>query len=92
MVYFIQSKTTKLIKIGFSRNKKSFQKRICGLSGANSDQLKVLGAIRGGRAVEKAWHENSEKFHAHHEWFEGHPKLLNRIRKALSDKSRAISV
>ena len=90
MIYFIQGKTTELIKIGYTLNRQSFQKRVQNLSGANADALKVLGTIRGGRKTESAWHDTAKAYQVHHEWYQPNPKLMHRIRKALRDKTRRI--
>ena len=90
MVYFIQGKETKRIKIGYTRDKASFYRRFQALCGANADTLKVLGMIRGGRKTESAWHENCNVFHHHNEWFSYDRRLMYRIRKALKDTSRVI--
>lgn len=92
MIYFIHAKTTKRIKIGYTRDKASFVRRFQALSGANADTLKVLGMIRGGRKVEREWHAACQPFHHHNEWFSHDRKLMYRIRKALKDPSRVIHI
>ena len=90
MIYFIQAKSTKRIKIGYTANKASFRKRFQALQGANAEELRILGTIRGGRKTESAWHANCKAFQVHHEWFTPDRKLLYRIRKALKDSKRVI--
>ena len=92
MLYFIRAKATKLVKIGYTENRVSFTKRLRNLQGANADTLEVIGCIRGGRSVEKAWHENNKADHHHNEWFTASPKLMARIRRSLKDKTRVIHV
>jgi Meiotically up-regulated gene 113 len=76
LVYFVQGKNTKNIKIGFSRDPTS---RIATLQCGSSEELVPLKWIRGGKPLEKELHEKFSHLRLHGEWFRSDPELIDYI-------------
>ncbi len=78
MIYFIQGETTKLIKIGYSRNPiRRFKK----LKRTNSEDLRLLRIIRGTRADEASLHNKFKSLRKHNEWFNPNREMINYMRE-----------
>lgn len=67
VIYFIQGKRTKLIKIGFSSN---FWSRFESLRIGSPDILELLGVINAPYYFEQELHNFFELYHSHGEWYE----------------------
>ena len=83
LVYFIQAEQTKLIKIGYTNNHSSLQKRFNQLSTENADKLKLLATVEKG--VERAFHEEFGKERQHGEWFQPSERLVQFINSLAGD-------
>ncbi len=68
MIYFIQNKTTKAIKIGYSKKPTS---RLKHLQTATPDELILLGTMHGGLEHESDFLERFAKHRLQGEWFKG---------------------
>lgn len=78
VVYFIEDKQNKTIKIGYSENHK--RRYYCLKSITKSDLIITL-VIPGNRNLESAIHKAFRKYHIGHEWFKTNEELLNFINK-----------
>lgn len=86
MIYFIQTKESGKIKIGYST---SPDKRIKDLQIANPEKLELIGLLKGSKDYEKQIHQKFEELNIHGEWFDPGNKLLEFIHKhaKLPDKN-----
>lgn len=75
-VYFVQSKDTRRIKIGYSS---CFFNRLSHLSTSSCSELDVLLAIPGSLATEHAFHKLFQKEHVRNEWFSPSWRLYRTI-------------
>lgn len=75
-VYFIKSKHTNLIKIGYATN--TFD-RIKQLSAGNTDRLILLKEIKGGKKKESELHKKFSKHRKEGEWFYPAQEILDFI-------------
>lgn len=76
-IYFVHSKTTNLVKIGFSREPRA---RLTNLRVASPCALRMLTVIDGTREDEKRLHKRFRSLRSHGEWFHFLPaikKFLN---------------
>ena len=89
MIYFIQRGTSGFIKIGYTRDKKSIEKRIEALQVGSHEPLYCLGLIRGTCKDEKLFHKKFHMYRAHGEWFRPLQPLLDFI-ELVCDKSQDI--
>lgn len=73
-VYFVRAETTRLIKIGISRD---MVQRLKALQTGSPDKLSVMGVIRCERPVdtERAFHAQFRRQHSHGEWFKPSAEL-----------------
>lgn len=78
-VYFIECGDA--IKIGRSRDVSC---RAQSLGTGASRELRVLGTVPGGAAVEASFHRAWHSIHIHGEWFKKCPDLLSYIRRCTS--------
>ena len=69
MIYFVQGQKSKLVKIGYSRNKDTFKKRLSQLQCQNADKLVVLRTMAGERLTERALHLKHKRARVQGEWF-----------------------
>ena len=69
MIYFIQDTVSRAIKIGYTRDRKSFDSRLVTLQTANPNPLSMLGIIEGNRHDEALLHKKFEPFRLVGEWF-----------------------
>ena len=76
MLYFIQAKKTRLIKIGFSTNPKD---RCRILKSFNADSLRILKIIKGNRTGENDLHKRFRKYRHHNEWYYPNQEILDFI-------------
>lgn len=75
-VYFIKSKQTNLIKIGYATN---VFERIKQLSSGNTDRLILLKEIKGGRKKEAELHKKFSNHRKGGEWFYPDQEILDFI-------------
>ena len=75
-VYFLQSKETGLIKVGFSKQPKTRTKNIMV---AHHDDAEVIGFIPGSSKTERSIHKSFSKDHKRGEWFFPSPELVGFI-------------
>jgi hypothetical protein len=68
-VYFLQDKTNKNIKIGFTT--KDPEIRVAQFRKMNSNPSTILFSIPATRSTESFLHNNLKEFHVHGEWFTG---------------------
>lgn len=80
-VYFIESETTGLIKIGRSVNPAS---RFNAIRTMSPDKLALLGSIPESVCSESELHKRFAKHRKHGEWFEDVPEIRELIEEALS--------
>lgn len=76
MIYFIKIKN--LIKIGYSKNP---MKRIKVIRDNNSDEVEILGIMKGTLSKEQELHHKFQKLHYKREWFFENNELLSFIVK-----------
>jgi len=76
VVYFVSAGDVGPIKIGSAR---CLRKRLQQLATGNHERLYVLAVEPGGRALERALHEEFAAHRRHHEWFEPATELLEYI-------------
>jgi uncharacterized protein YozE (UPF0346 family) len=74
IVYFVQSRKTYEIKIGFTTRQVDTRRR--GLQTANPGKLEVIATLPGSREYENALHVRFAQHKLEGEWFEPHPDLL----------------
>lgn len=72
MVYFIEDKSSRAIKIGVANDPAA---RLAELQVGNPDRLVLLGAIPGGYADEMKLHERFADHRCGGEWFRDHPSI-----------------
>lgn len=80
-VYFIESKGSSLIKIGYSITP---EKRLKDLQTSSPEALELLGTIPGGKAEEAELHKKFERHREHGEWFRKVPELATFIDRQTS--------
>lgn len=80
-VYFIESKGSSLIKIGYSITP---EKRLKDLQTSSPEALQLLGTIPGGKAEEAELHKKFERHREHGEWFRKGPELATFIDRQTS--------
>jgi hypothetical protein len=66
VIYFVQPKGRRFIKIGYAR---CVQERLSTLQICNPDELILKGVIPGGKGKEAAIHQRFARFHVRGEWF-----------------------
>ena len=76
LVYFIKSKHTGLIKIGYASD---VFERIKQLSSGNTDRLLLLKTIKGGKKKESELHKLFDRYRKEGEWFYPSDELLGFI-------------
>lgn len=77
-VYFLQSLSSGLIKIGFSASH-WIEDRIKSLRFSNGDETELLKKTPGTMQRERKIHKKFAAYRKHGEWFEPSPELLNYI-------------
>lgn len=80
-IYFVQGENSQRIKIGFSKDP---VKRIAALATGCPEPIKVLGAIDGSQAGERALHLKFAHLRVVGEWFRNGPDLVTHIEAALA--------
>lgn len=80
-VYFIRAGVSGPVKIGTARDPR---KRLSGLQTSTAVPLRILGVVVGGRAQERAFHEQFAHLRLRGEWFVPEPELLQFIAKEAS--------
>lgn len=75
-VYFIESKDSGLIKIGYSINPKQ---RFGSIKTMSPEHLELIGMMPGGKTEESELHKRFGESRAHGEWFTSSPELLDFI-------------
>lgn len=80
-VYFIESETTGLIKIGRSVNPSS---RFNAIRTMSPDKLVLLGSVPEAVCSESELHKRFAKHRKHGEWFESSPEIRELIEEILS--------
>jgi hypothetical protein len=75
LIYFIQGKLLRKIKIGFTRYI-SVESRLRSLQTACSEPLSVIGVLDGSYKKECSIHKRFKTCHFRGEWFEPAPKLM----------------
>lgn len=78
MVYFIQGRITKNIKIGHTK-RDDLSGRLQELQSASPDQLNLLLVIEGDKRFEWSLHRRFAKYRLHGEWFSPSSELLQAI-------------
>lgn len=78
-VYFIQSGTRGLVKIGLSRDPR---RRLKTMQTTSAELLTLLGMIEGDEATEQLWHRKWHALRVHGEWFRAEETLLRAIWEA----------
>jgi T5orf172 domain len=78
MIYFIQGKITKRIKIGFSKNP---AQRIKQLQTPVAEDYEILLILPGEYKSESFFHKYFSEFRVKNEWFEPSSKLLEAIKE-----------
>lgn len=69
MVYIIRQAGTDIVKIGYSKNKKTIRHRLNSLQTANPNMLEVEATIHGSRLKEACLHHLAVSRHIRGEWF-----------------------
>jgi uncharacterized protein YozE (UPF0346 family) len=77
IVYFVLSRDTGAIKIGFTAG--PIEKRLSSLQTAHPHKLQLLASISGNKEYETELHERFSPFRLRGEWFQAHPELLDFI-------------
>jgi len=78
MIYFIKTKYTNLVKIGYT-SKNDVRTRLSQLQSSTPSELEVMKTIDGGKTFEKAFHKVFKNDNVRGEWFNLGPKLLQFI-------------
>lgn len=78
-VYFIADQNAKQIKIGRAVNVKA---RLSSLQGGSTNELQLLGALAGGKELERELHQRFAESRIRGEWFRPTGELLHLIRAA----------
>lgn len=86
VVYFIQGKKSRLVKIGRSKN---LLRRVQTIWTSCLEGIDVLGAVPGGDELERSLHSEFRILRAHGEWFEPSPDLMSRIAVMLKENGIA---
>lgn len=86
-IYFVQGITSRRIKIGFSTN---ILNRLEALGTSCPEQLRLLGAISGTMAAERALHARFASFRVKGEWFENRAELVAYIEIVMADPARMV--
>jgi hypothetical protein len=76
-VYFVQGKTTGLVKVGYAKGDP--QIRVDSFRVGCPEELEFLGSVHGGRDVEAAFHKVFAMWRVRGEWFWPHPSLMEQI-------------
>lgn len=77
-VYFVQCRTTGLIKIGTT--KRDPEKRLATLQTGCPTELRLLGTLRGGEPRESRLHEDFSDYRVRGEWFRPGPRVVAYLR------------
>jgi hypothetical protein len=86
MIYFIQGKLTKRIKIGFSKNP---EQRIKQLQTSAAEEYETLLVLPGNYENETFFHKYFAEYRVKNEWFEPSPRLVEKIQEKKLDIERA---
>lgn len=89
MVYFIRSKRSGRIKIGYSKN---VLQRAMSVRSMACSNVTILGTMEGDRITEKSLHLWFDWLNITGEWFEPHAELLAYIEKAATPWTGPMSV
>jgi hypothetical protein len=79
MIYFIQGKCLRKIKIGFTDS--SIESRMSPMISSSPDELIFLGGLSGDRTIEKSIQNLFESNHSHGEWYFENDDLLSFIKR-----------
>jgi len=79
MIYFIQSGSAGPIKIGYTRDRDSIQKRMYHLQNAQPVELNLIFTIEGTKKDEANLHARFKKYHIRGEWFKASRALLDYV-------------
>lgn len=82
-VYFVQSPSTGLIKIGTTGN---VQQRLSSLCAETSENMVLLATLEGGFRLEKQLHGHFRDERRHGEWFEPGPELVAMVASIVAGK------
>lgn len=80
-VYFIESKDSGLVKIGYSKRPKD---RFNAIKTMSPEHLNLIGVIPGGKSEEAELHKKFERHREHGEWFRKVPELATFIDRQTS--------
>lgn len=83
LVYAIQSKNLKHVKIGYTTD---INQRLSSLQGGSSDELKIIGCWLGTVQDERQLHEQLRRWRIHREWFQDSEDVL----KVVAEKNQAL--
>ena len=84
MIYFIQSGSNGAIKIGYTKNMDSLQKRIPHLQNGNPQELNLLYTCEGKKEDEARYHQKFKKDKLKGEWFKPSQELISYIHSLYS--------
>ena len=88
MIYFIQTDTTKAVKIGYTRSRRTLKTRLQALQTATPETLTVLKLIRGTKHDEAEIHHRFRRSHIRGEWYKASRALLKYIKTSKPYGSR----
>jgi DNA-binding protein Fis len=89
MIYFIQSGKTGPIKIGYTKDKGSAQKRLDMMQTGSPEQLNIIGMVEGERKDKFAFHRKFHPYQLHGEWFQPDHILIDFINQVCGLKESA---
>ncbi len=81
MIYILRAGESNRVKIGFSKSKKSLNKRVKTLQACSPQPLKLEGKMRGSKLKERYLHHLCITRHLHNEWFSLTKKEVSRLIK-----------
>ncbi len=87
-VYFIQADENGPIKIGFTSDDPL--RRLNQLQTGNASALRLVGAIRAARALERELHIALAEWRMQGEWFQPHPTVVETIQKAMAEAEQTL--
>lgn len=90
MIYFIEGKITKRIKIGHTDG--FIDERMQPMQSSSPDLLMFLGGMSGDRKIEYTLHEKFKEYRSHGEWFNEHRCILDFIKKNCIQNSNCLEI
>lgn len=84
-VYFVQNGRSKRVKIGYSSH---YRSRVGNIQSGTPDKLRLLGVVRGGKAVESELHKRFASYRISGEWFRFEGELAEYVQSLRKSDER----